>query len=157
MKDWLFRSVQCYQTHIKNLKFATRNPWPHTCLALVSISNPVLRAWQWIDPRIYVLICVGLAVDYAAHIAHMFKDRSNWKVPTKRNEILVASDSTMVRYSRVQLYWCVYILVVIGLLVPTLTKPARMRCNRYLLVGCFDTINSVKVCVQVECTLFVSP
>ena len=24
--------------------------------------------------RIYVLICVGLAVDYAAHIAHMFKD-----------------------------------------------------------------------------------
>lgn len=26
--------------------------------------------------RIYVLICVGLAVDYAAHIAHMFKDRT---------------------------------------------------------------------------------
>lgn len=26
-------------------------------------------------PRIYVLICVGLAVDYAAHIAHMFKER----------------------------------------------------------------------------------
>ena len=24
--------------------------------------------------RIYVLICVGLAVDYAAHIAHMFKE-----------------------------------------------------------------------------------
>lgn len=43
------------------------------CL-LVSISfNPYLPQ-VFGGLRIYVLICVGLAVDYAAHIAHMFKD-----------------------------------------------------------------------------------
>lgn len=49
-----------------------------------------------------MLICVGLAVDYAAHIAHMFKDSkrdihtaAGWKAPRKpikSNENLIKSD-----------------------------------------------------------------
>ena len=39
-----------------------------TCEICICIGIPDLEA------RIYVLICVGLAVDYAAHIAHMFRE-----------------------------------------------------------------------------------
>ncbi|CAE7278532.1 Ptchd3 [Symbiodinium natans] len=53
-------------------------PWVVLCVAM-SIVNTLGFMYYWEVTisgvsTIYVLICVGLAVDYAAHIAHMFRE-----------------------------------------------------------------------------------